>query len=56
MNTVLALGLGLTAVGLAGYVAGVAVPYPGRAFSVTALLAGMTLLAVSRSDETEGGA
>jgi hypothetical protein len=53
MNTVLALGLGLTVAGLAGYAAGVAVPYPGRAFSVTALLAGMTLLAVGRSDETE---
>lgn len=56
MNTVLALGLGLTAVGLAGYAVGVAVPYPGRAFSVTALLVGVTLLAVSRSGETEGAA
>lgn len=50
MNTVLALGLALTAVGLAGYVAGVVVAYPGRAFSLTAVMAGMTLLAVGRSD------
>ncbi|MEF8827877.1 MAG: hypothetical protein V5A15_02135 [Haloarcula sp.] len=56
MNTVLALGLGLTVVGLAGYAVGVAMPYPGRAFSVTALLVGVTLLAVGRSGETEGAA
>lgn len=46
MNRFLTGGIALTALGLAGYVAGVYVAYPGRAFSVTALMVGVTLLAV----------
>jgi len=46
MNTALAVGSALTAAGLAGYVVGVVAPYPGRAFSVTGLMIGVTLLAI----------
>ena len=50
MNAATAAGLGLTALGLAGYVVGLSVPYPGRAFSLTALMVGLTVVAVARSD------
>jgi len=53
MNTVSGLGLLCTVGGVAGYIVGVAVPYPGRAFSVTALMLGVTLLAVGRSNVAE---
>lgn len=53
MNTVSAIGLGLTVGGVVAYFAGMAVVYPGRAFSVTAVMVGVTLLAVGRSDAAE---
>lgn len=37
----------LSLAGLLAYVAGVAVPYPGRAFSLTAVMAGITLVATA---------
>lgn len=40
------LGGGLTTLSLLGYVVGVVAPYPGRAFSLTGLMVGVTLLAV----------
>lgn len=46
MDRLFALGAALTAVGVVGYAAGVAVAYPGRAFSVTAVMAGVTFLAI----------
>lgn len=46
MRVVLAVGLGLLVLGLAGYLVGIAVPYPGRAFSVTAVMVGSTLVAM----------
>ena len=46
MERVRALGLLLTAGGLAAYVAGTVVPYEGRAFSLTALMVGLTLVAI----------
>lgn len=46
MHTAAIAGVVLTAVGLVGYVAGILVPYPGRAFSLTALMLGLTLVAV----------
>lgn len=46
MNDALGLGLGLTAAGIVGYTVGVSAPYPGRAFSVTAVMIGITLTAV----------
>lgn len=51
MNRTMVLGLGLTLVGLAGYIVGVSVEYPGRAFSLTALITGLTLVAVFRGGE-----
>jgi len=49
MDTAFAAGAALTALGLAGYVAGSVATYPGRAFSVTVVMVGVTLLAVGRS-------
>lgn len=49
MNPALAAGAALTAVGLLGYAAGTAVAFPGRAFAVTAVMVGVTLLAMRRS-------
>lgn len=46
MNRVLTVGIGLTAVSLAGYGIGIAHPYPGRAFAVTGVMVGVALLAV----------
>lgn len=49
MNAVTVFGVGVTLLGVAGYIAGVSAPYPGRAFSLTALMGGLTILAVGRS-------
>ena len=46
MNAAMAAGLALTLAGVVGYVVGLTVPYPGRAFSVTGVMVGITLLAV----------
>jgi hypothetical protein len=46
MDRVVVAGLALTVLGLLGYVAGVLAPYPGRAFSVTGVMVGLTLVAV----------
>jgi hypothetical protein len=54
MNRVLAAGVVLTAAGIAGYAAGVMAAYPGRAFSVTAIMVGITLVAIRRLDTPEG--
>lgn len=66
MNVVLATGIGLTTLGVAGYLVGLSVAYPGRAFSVTGVMLGITLVAIGRSsgrtgrdgvndDDTQGG-
>jgi hypothetical protein len=39
-------GLATTLAGLVGYVLGVVAPYPGRGFSLTGLMVGLTLMAV----------
>ncbi|MFC6988833.1 hypothetical protein ACFQJD_09165 [Haloplanus sp. GCM10025708] len=46
MNRTFGLGVGLSAVSLAGYVVGMLVTYPGRAFAITALMVGITLVAI----------
>lgn len=46
MNTARTGGAVLTVAGVAGYLAGLAAPYPGRAFSVTGVMVGITLLAI----------
>ena len=43
MNRVLSPGIALLVVGLAGYVLGIVVPYPGRAMTITGIMAGVTL-------------
>lgn len=49
MNPTLALGVVLSVGGVAAYVAGVFVAYPGRSLSVTAVMVGLTLAAIGRS-------
>lgn len=51
MDRAWASGLALTVGGVLGYAAGVATPYPGRAFSVTAVMVGITLLAIGTRRE-----
>lgn len=51
VGTVRAAGAALTLLGLLGYAAGVAGAYPGRAFSITGLMVGVTLLAVGNGRE-----
>jgi len=46
MNRTRAAGVSLTVGGVTGYLAGLAAPYPGRAFSVTAVTVGVTLAAI----------
>ena len=48
MNHASWLGLGLTAVGVLGYGLGLTVAYAGRAFSVTLVMVGVSLLAMRR--------
>jgi hypothetical protein len=50
MNRTLGAGIALSLAGLAAYAAGVWTPYPGRAFSVTAVMVGLTLVAIGRTD------
>ena len=50
MNRTFALGAALTGGGVLGYAVGIATPYPGRAFTVTAVMVGVTLLAIGRTD------
>ncbi|MFC7080366.1 hypothetical protein [Halorussus caseinilyticus] len=52
MDTALVAGGALTAAGLVGYVAGLTSPYPGRAFSVTGVMVGITLLAIGYGGES----
>lgn len=53
MNGGLIAGAGLTVAGLAGYAAGITVAFPGRAFSLPAIMTGITLVLVSRATEEE---
>lgn len=41
-------GLFLSALGFLGYSIGVTRPYPGRAFSIAALMVGVTLVGIQR--------
>lgn len=46
----MALGAALSVAGVSGYALGIWVAYPGRSFSVTALMVGITLVAIGRSN------
>lgn len=56
MNRVVAAGASLTLVGIGAYAVGIFVAYPGRAFSLTALMVGVSLLAVGGSNPAGPGA
>ena len=45
MDRTFMVGAGLTVAGVCGYVGGVVVAYPGRAFSLTAVMVGLVLVA-----------
>jgi hypothetical protein len=49
MHRLRALGLAITLLALGGYVVGVVAPYPGRAFTVTGVMAGVALAALPRA-------
>jgi preprotein translocase subunit Sss1 len=53
MNPTLAAGTGLSVLGFVGYATGIAWSYPGRSFSLAALMVGVTLLAIGRSLDGE---
>lgn len=46
MDRTFIVGAGLTVLGVCGYAGGVFVAYPGRGFSVTAIMVGITLAAI----------
>ncbi|WP_169302382.1 hypothetical protein [Halorientalis salina] len=54
MNRELVAGSALLTVGVAGYALGTARPFPGRAFSITAVMIGLLLVSIGRSPVTEG--
>ncbi|WP_436903268.1 hypothetical protein [Halovenus halobia] len=47
------LGIGLTAAGILGYFVGVYAAYPGRAFSLTLTMVGITLAFTTPATEAE---
>jgi hypothetical protein len=51
MQRVAVLGAACTVLALVGYGAGMVSPYPGRAFTLTGLMVGTTLLAVGIARE-----
>lgn len=50
MHRVAAAGTVVLALGLVGYAVGIETAYPGRAFSVTAIMVGIGLVGLGRSD------
>jgi len=53
MNGTFAAGIGLTVLGLVGYLVGIAAAYPGRGFAVTGVMVGVTLAATGRTADRE---
>ncbi|WP_162833871.1 hypothetical protein [Haladaptatus cibarius] len=51
MNRSLVAGIAFTVLGLAGYLAGLVAPYPGRAFSITGVMVGITFLAIGNATQ-----
>lgn len=50
MHRLRALGVVLSALSLLGYVAAIQVAYPGRAFTITVFMVGVTLVAIGGSE------
>ena len=46
-------GVGLIIGGVLGYIAGIYIEYPGRAFSLTAIMVGITLVAITPRSNAE---
>jgi hypothetical protein len=46
MNRSTLVGAGLSTAGIVGYAAGIYVAYPGRGFTITAVMIGIALLAM----------
>lgn len=53
MNTEFAVGVALFVLGVAGYAAGVLRMYPGRAFSIVAVMLGLLLVSTGRAAGAE---
>lgn len=53
MNRIIGSGVVFTVLGVVGYSIGVFVSYPGRAFSITAVMIGISLLAIGRRSQKE---
>ncbi|WP_197052442.1 hypothetical protein [Halobellus rufus] len=54
MDRTRTVGLGLTALALAGYAIGVAAPYPGRSVTLAGVMVGVTLYAIGREERASG--
>lgn len=54
MDSAFAAGIVLALAGVVGYAVGTAVAYPGRAFTVTAVMVGLTLVAVGHANGRRG--
>ena len=55
MNRLVAAGVLLTLGGLGGYLVGIFLAYPGRAFSITSLMVGISLLALGGRGHADAG-
>lgn len=55
MNRLAVAGVAFLVLGLVGYAVGTLVAYPGRSFSVTAVMVGLTLVAVRTADREVAG-
>ena len=51
MNNLQAVGIALTVAGVVGYSIGVLAPYPGRGFSLTGVMVGLTFLSIGGVSE-----
>ncbi|GAB3688632.1 hypothetical protein GCM10028857_23020 [Salinarchaeum chitinilyticum] len=51
MHRLVAVGVALLGLGLLGYVVGIETAYPGRAFSVTAIMVGIGFLGLGRTGQ-----
>lgn len=54
MNRSTIVGIGLFTAGIIGYVVGIYVAYPGRGFSITAVMIGITLVAIDHQPASRG--
>ena len=55
MNRLVAAGVLLTLGGVGAYLVGIFLAYPGRAFSITALMVGISLLALGGRERADAG-